>query len=78
MSESETNDLISVSVNGTVRREKPAITLTGLLDRLHDTGVPASGIAVAVNDEVVRRSAWNDTILAEGDRVEIVTARQGG
>jgi sulfur carrier protein len=38
----------------------------------------ASGIAVAVNGEVVRRSAWDSTVLADGDQVEVLTAVQGG
>ncbi len=36
------------------------------------------GIAVAVNDEVVRRTAWAHTELAAGDRVDVLTAVQGG
>jgi sulfur carrier protein len=36
------------------------------------------GIAVALNDEVVPRSAWTATELADHDRVEIVTAAAGG
>jgi sulfur carrier protein len=38
----------------------------------------SSGVAVAVNDEVVSRSAWETTLLCEGDRVEVLTAVQGG
>jgi sulfur carrier protein len=38
----------------------------------------ATGLAVAVNGEVVRRAAWTDTRLAAGDHVEVVTAVQGG
>lgn len=38
----------------------------------------ASGIAVAVNGQVVRRSAWDSTALADGDQVEVLTAVQGG
>ncbi|GII59940.1 thiamine biosynthesis protein ThiS [Sphaerisporangium krabiense] len=37
-----------------------------------------SGVAVAVNDEVVRRGAWPSTALGENDRVEVLTAVQGG
>lgn len=41
--------------------------------------VPAPrGVAVAVNEEVIPRSAWPTTLLAAGDRVEILTAAQGG
>ena len=36
------------------------------------------GVAVARNSEVVPRSQWAATTLAEGDELEIVTAVQGG
>ncbi len=36
------------------------------------------GVAVAVNDEVVRREAWQDVALQADDRIEVITARQGG
>lgn len=36
------------------------------------------GLAVAVNDEVVPRSAWAGTRLQPGDRVELLSAVQGG
>jgi sulfur carrier protein len=38
----------------------------------------ANGIAAACNGEVIRRGDWTSTRLHEGDRVEVVTARQGG
>ncbi|MGI5159658.1 sulfur carrier protein ThiS [Microbispora sp. CA-102843] len=38
----------------------------------------ASGVAVAVNGEVVSRSAWDSTPVADGDGVEVLTAVQGG
>jgi sulfur carrier protein len=37
-----------------------------------------TGIAVALNGEVVPRRAWPARPLAEGDQVEVVTAVQGG
>ncbi|WP_125773708.1 sulfur carrier protein ThiS [Antribacter gilvus] len=40
-------------------------------------GTP-QGVAVAVNDAVVPRGAWTSTVLSPGDRVELVTAVQGG
>lgn len=36
------------------------------------------GVAVAQNAQVVPRSQWSATALAEGDDVELVTAVQGG
>jgi sulfur carrier protein len=38
----------------------------------------SSGVAVAVNGEVVTRSAWESTTLTDGDQVEVLTAVQGG
>ncbi|MFC5182194.1 sulfur carrier protein ThiS [Actinomadura harenae] len=36
------------------------------------------GVAAALNDEVVSRSAWGATRLTEADRLEVLTAVQGG
>jgi len=36
------------------------------------------GVAVALNDAVVPRGAWPSTVVAAGDRLEVVTAVQGG
>ena len=37
-----------------------------------------TGVAAAVNGEVVRRSSWAQTPLQDGDLVEVITAVQGG
>ncbi|MFG3576698.1 sulfur carrier protein ThiS [Micromonospora chersina] len=36
------------------------------------------GLAVAVNGEVVPRGGWSATVLRDGDRVEVLSAAQGG
>jgi sulfur carrier protein len=41
-------------------------------------GAPARGVAVAVDGEVVPRSAWESTTLSEGQKIEVVGAIQGG
>jgi sulfur carrier protein len=46
-------------------------------DVVSQVGVGA-GVAVAVNDDVISRSSWAVTTLTPGDRVEILTAVQGG
>ena len=38
----------------------------------------ASGVAAAVNGELVRRVSWPSTRLAAGDEIEVLTAVQGG
>lgn len=36
------------------------------------------GIAVAINERVVRRTEWSEYSVSEGDRIEIIQATQGG
>jgi sulfur carrier protein len=66
----------TIEVNGTARPLEQA-TLAELLDCLGH-GASGSGIAVAVNGEVVRRALWSERRLRGGDRVDIVGAAQGG
>ena len=40
--------------------------------------VERRGVAVAVNGEVVPRSTWAEVGLRDGDRVEVLSAAQGG
>lgn len=64
-----------IIVNG--RETEPASSVEALLERL-GLGPGARGVAVAVDGEVVPRSQWRDRGLADGARVEVVGAIQGG
>ncbi|MGW0855775.1 sulfur carrier protein ThiS [Streptomyces sp. NPDC002690] len=66
---------VSVRVNGDPREVPAGTTLGALVASL--TRAP-SGVAAALNESVVPRSAWDATPLAGGDRVEVLTAVQGG
>ncbi|WP_030783786.1 sulfur carrier protein ThiS [Streptomyces sp. NRRL S-920] len=66
---------LSVSINGEVREVAPGTTLDALVATL--TAAP-SGVAAALNETVVPRAQWSGTELAAGDRVEVLTAVQGG
>jgi sulfur carrier protein len=66
---------MNVTINGTAYELPLGATVTQAVQKL--TGV-GSGVAVAVNDEVVSRGAWDSTALVEADRVEVLTAVQGG
>ena len=50
-------------------------TVDQLLARL---GVDSRGVAVAIDGDVVTRSAWKDTVGPDGSSVEVVTAAAGG
>lgn len=66
-------------INGESRRST-ATTVEAVVRDLttNGSGEIPGGIAVAINDEVVRRTAWAETTLAPGDRVDVLTAVQGG
>ena len=49
-----------------------------VLDALTVLGAPSSGVAVAVDGEVVPRAGWAGRELADGARIEVLTAVQGG
>ncbi len=64
-----------LTVNGESRTLPEQISVADLVGQL--TG-QRRGLAVAVNGDVVPRSAWGDSRLNDGDAVEVLTAVQGG
>lgn len=66
---------MKAKINGESRELPDGFTVAALLDLL---GTPSSGIAVARNDRVVRRSEYATHALAEGDHIEIIKAVAGG
>ena len=67
---------VKLTVNGEVETFK-ANTVLALL-AAKDIDSQMRGIAVALNDSVVPRSAWAETTLTDGDRIEIVKPYRGG
>lgn len=68
---------MTLSVNGHAAPLPAPATVAALVADVTGSG-GSKGIAVAVNGEVVPRSAWDATDLRPGDRVEVLTAAQGG
>jgi sulfur carrier protein len=68
---------MTIWVNGEERELAPGATVA---DAVEASGAArdASGIAAAVDGEVVPRNHWLETALADGQRVEVVQAVQGG
>ena len=66
-----------VAVNGTATELPDGATVAGVLAELNVATV-GRGVAVAVQGEVVPRGEWVSTSLRDGDRVEVVSAIQGG
>ena len=67
--------VIQLSVNGQVRQLQPGANIERLLDDLELAG---KRVAVERNGEIVPRSRYAETHLANGDMLEIVVAVGGG
>ena len=67
--------MIQLSVNGQARRLEPGANVALLLEALELSG---KRVAVEKNGEIVPRSRYADTALANGDALEIVVAVGGG
>ena len=66
---------MDVWINGKRRELDDGATVPDALGAL---GLPHSGVAVAVDGEVVPRARWAATALGDGAHVEVLTAVQGG
>ncbi|HUY40651.1 MAG TPA: sulfur carrier protein ThiS [Candidatus Dormibacteraeota bacterium] len=66
---------MTVTVNGESRELREGLTIAQLLVLL---GTAQTGIAVACNDAVVRRSTFGEYRIAHGDRIEVIQAVAGG
>jgi sulfur carrier protein len=66
---------VNVRVNGERRELDGGTSVAEVVRALTDA---ERGVAVAVDGEVVPRSAWSETVLADGQHVEVLRAVQGG
>nr|HEX4312768.1 sulfur carrier protein ThiS [Kofleriaceae bacterium] len=69
------SERLDVVVNGQARLVSPGTTVAGLIVELGLDGRP---VAVERNREVVPRAQHGSTVLAAGDRLELVTFVGGG
>lgn len=67
--------MIRITVNGTEQRFEQPLAVAELVRRMTLAG---RKIAVEKNGEIVPRSAHGSTLVADGDRLEIVVAVGGG
>ncbi len=67
---------VRVQLNGAMQ-ELPSPSLHAALEQL-SLRADTRHVAIAVNDTVVPRAAWDDVQLHANDRVEIITAVAGG
>jgi len=66
---------LRVKINGESRDISDQSTLSDLVEEL---SLSPARIAVELNGQVMRRTEWVQTLLADGDRLEIVHFVGGG
>jgi sulfur carrier protein len=69
---------MTITVNGQPHETEAGATVAQLLDTLDHVPEGHRGVAVALDDEVVPRGEWHDTVVEAGARVEVLVAIQGG
>ena len=67
--------VIQIIVNGAAQRYEAPLNVKILLEKL---AVAGKKVAVERNGEIVPKSAHADTLVSDGDRLEIVVAVGGG
>lgn len=67
---------MDITVNGALRSVPAPVTLAELAADL--IGPVHSGIAIAVNGTVLPPDVWVAQPVIAGDRIDIITAMQGG
>ena len=68
---------MQITLNGENRDVSEAASLVDVLESLK-LPADARGVAIALEGAVVPRGAWPDVRLQAGQRVEVLTAAQGG
>jgi sulfur carrier protein len=71
----QTIDAVELVVNGEQVQVPPGTSVEGLLDQLK---LDRRKVAVELNEAIVSRSTYADTMLRPGDRIEIVHFIGGG
>ena len=66
---------MQITVNGELREVNEGITAAQLVEQL---GLTGKRIAMERNEAIVPRSRYEETVLSEGDRIEIIHAVGGG
>jgi len=66
---------MTVNVNNIQKNILEESTLASLIMQLN---IASKGIAIAVNNEIVTKDKWPDTLVKELDQITIIQATQGG
>jgi thiamine biosynthesis protein ThiS len=66
---------MNITLNGEKRAVPDSLTVLGLLEHLN---IQTEKVAVERNLEIVKKAAYDATVLREGDSLEVVSFMAGG
>lgn len=66
---------MTIILNGEKKNVPDGITVIGLLEHLN---IQHQRVAVERNEEIVKKSAYAETVLNDGDALEVVSFMGGG
>ena len=66
---------MKITLNGEIKKLETEVTLDRLLELF---SLPSQRVAVELNREVIRKQAWDSTIVRDEDRIEVVHFVGGG
>ncbi len=66
---------MKIKVNGEIRETDEG---TSMLDLIRSLGLEEKVMASALNMEIVKQDKWRDTLLKEGDTIELLDFVGGG
>ncbi|MGF1488531.1 MAG: sulfur carrier protein ThiS [Prochloraceae cyanobacterium] len=72
---SNTTNTVDITING---KKYNCSTGTKLPTLLADTGFNPRLVAIEYNGEILHKQYWSQTMLNQGDRLEVVTIVGGG
>lgn len=61
-----------------INNKKTNVSSTNLLELAKEMNLPEKGVAVAISNQMIPRSEWADTPIAEDADVVIIKAACGG
>jgi len=67
--------MITVKINDSNKTFKTECNLIGMIEELN---IQSNGIAIAVNNSIIKKSDWSNHKLSENDNVLIIKSTQGG
>lgn len=65
-------------MNITINNKATETAAANVAQLMAELGMPDRGVAVAIGNQMVQRTAWEETALKENDNIVVIKAACGG